>query len=367
MKKDFSQSLPKATPISELINRLNQADKPLSARLLRRLSDLPAADQRELRKAWGELDRDTKLNLVKRLIRLAERDTLVSFVEVGHIALSDLEMDVRALAFPLLADDVSLHTRKMIFNAAKSDPSELVRSAAIAALGQYVYLGELEKIPPAEHKAIESFLFSLLANPENPESSRIRALESVGYSSNSLVNLHITEALRNRNNDWVRSALIAISRSADEKWADTVLEYIEDSNSLLQLEAIRAAGELELARARKRIVELLLSDELDDNLFRAAVTALSQIGGGNALKTLEKLQKTHTTPMEVQLLEEAIENLEMSEGFAPLGIMRLDDMEADEWEEDDIAEDLLESEDWDDIADIAVNEESESNDADDID
>ncbi len=80
----------------------------------------------------------------------------------------------------------------------------------------------------------------------NPMLLRRRAIESLGYSSNPEIDELIRKAYNESDKKMVASAIFAMGRSANETWKDIVISNLQNNSVDIQVEAVRAAGELEL-------------------------------------------------------------------------------------------------------------------------
>jgi HEAT repeat protein len=205
-----------------------------------------------------------------------------------------------------------------LFELLDHDENPEVRAQAASALGRFVYLGEVGKIPAATLKQTEEKLFNVFES-DRDELVQRRALESLGYSSRPEVPDLIEEAYGSDDDDWITSALYAMGRSADDRWAPVVIERLNDPSTELSSEAARAAGELELGDALPALVDLL-QDE-DSELRLAAAWSLSQIGGNGVADALEEALERAEDDDEVDLIENAIENLALTHEMIDLNII----------------------------------------------
>ena len=338
-------------PFKQVIADLLDQSKPFSPTYLHRFSDIDPADLAAVRIAWPQVNVDRRLSLLEDLEDLADSDTLVSFDDFARFALEDSDPRVRAVAIRLLWESEDARLIPILIKIMRVDPDETVRATAAGGLGLFVYLGEVEDIPEDKLKQVEESLLSVYLGQDKPLVRR-RALEALGYSSRDEVPAYLETAYASGDKDWMASAIFAMGRSADDRWEKQVLAMLDHPEPDVMLEAIRAAGELELNDARKPLFELLKDNEdLDVDLRSAAIWSLSQIGGEGVRELFEKLSEDTEDEDEQFIIEEAIDNLNFKEGMGGLGMFDLIptideehthvvDLNAGEEEEED-DEDLL--------------------------
>jgi HEAT repeat protein len=340
----MSEKLSKFAPV---LDALQDYDHPFPPRLLRDFSDLPPNHLHDLRLIWPEIKSERKIALLEDLENVAESDSLVSFDEFAKLALKDEDPAVRVLSIRLLWECeetrlVSIFTEMML-----SDDSPDVRAAAASALGKFVLLGELETIPETIRVANVQNLIDVVKGEDLPMVRR-RALESLGYSSHPKVPELIETALSQSDIQWLTSALYAIGRSADERWAERVISHLDSTDGEVIFEAVHAAGELELEDARDILMEKLDETLEDQELRYAIIWSLSQIGGESVKKKLEELLEKSPDDDEVEWIEKALDNLELGGQMNGLELMEFDspenldeDGEEDDEEEDELDDDFL--------------------------
>jgi HEAT repeat protein len=105
-------------------------------------------------------------------------------------------------------------------------------------------------------------------------------------------------------------------------------------DSLVRYEAVRAAGELEMSAAREALFDLIEEGTDDEDLYFAAIWALSKIGGQGVRKLIEASIEDAEDDEEVTFLEEALENLDFTEQTNMFDMMVFDDDDGDEDEDD---------------------------------
>ncbi|MEX2162020.1 MAG: HEAT repeat domain-containing protein [Anaerolineales bacterium] len=302
----------------DVIVALRDEEQPFPARYLYRFSELEGEELGLLTRIWFGLSAQRRLGILEDLETLAEGNTILHFDAVNRIALGDEDARVRLTAVRALWSSEDVGLLPGLFEMLATDESNEVRAQAAAALGRFVYLGELGKIPEASLKSIEDRLFKVLES--NSDSLvRRRALESLGYSSRPEVPDLIEQAYERDDDEWVISALFAMGRSADDRWGPLVIERLKDTDAELSREAARAAGELELGEALPALLELL--HEEDSELRLAAAWSLSQIGGNGVEDALEELLERTEDEDETDLIEDALENLAFTHEMADMNIL----------------------------------------------
>lgn len=339
------------THILEALANYNESFPP---RMLRSFSDLSPLHLRELKKIWPTLKRERKVSLLEDLETVAESDTLVSFDELAKMSLTDGDPAVRVLSIRLLWECEEARLIPIFTEMMHSDSAEDVRAAAASALGKFVYLGELETISDALRISSLQNLIDVVIGEDLPMVRR-RALESLGYSSHSKVPGLIQQALEQEDTQWLTSALYAIGRSADDKWSEIVLRYLNSPDSEVLFEAVRAAGELELEDARDVLFDLLENTAEDQELRFAIIWSLSQIGGKGVKQKFEEMVEKCTDDEEAEWLEKALENLELGGDLDSMEMMELDEDQTDSaddeetddpYSDDDLLEESLDDDEY---------------------
>lgn len=344
-------------PFPQVLAQLLDMDKPFPPVHLHRFSDLSGSELIQFKETWPKVDPNRRLAIAEDLEELAETDTQVSFDEMAKFSLEDADPRVRATAVRILWENEDPKLAPVFLKMMEKDADDVVRASAAAALGAFVYLGELDKISPLLKKRVEDALLQVHTGGDLPLVRR-RALESLGYSGRDEVPDLLKAALKSKDTEWKASALFAMGRSADEeRWGATILQRLSDSDAEVQLEAVRAAGQLELNPARQPLLRMLeQGDELDEDVRMAAIWSLSQIGGEEVRPLLEKLENEAQDDDEADFIELAIDNLATIQdipGFGMLDalagldlegharIVDLSEKEAGEMEDDEDEDDFM--------------------------
>jgi HEAT repeat protein len=337
-------------PFQSVLDALIESGKPFPSSFLTRFSDIQASDLALLKNHWADVKPKRRLSLVEDLIKFNEKTTIVCFDDVAIFFLSDEDARVRTAAIRLLRESEDPRLVDRLITLLERDKQLIVRAAAASGLGMFVLLGELDKISPEKLSRIERVLLPRITGTDD-DLIRRGALEAMGYSSRKEIPGLIADAFDESDPDWVASALVAMGRSASEEWEMPILRSLFHQDAVVRMEAIRAAGALNLTRAVEPLLEMLDSGgEMTRELRYAAIWSLSEIGGEKASAALEALLDEAATDEEADFIDEAIENVGSSNS---LGLDFLDlnglDHSGSEFEdsEEDLINDAFESEDED--------------------
>jgi HEAT repeat protein len=309
-------------PFLTIIAALLDESKPFPAHYLHRFSDLEPVDLNIISESWSQVSIHRKITLLEDLEDLSEADTMTSFDSLARSRLSDPNGQIRIRAIRLLWDCEDARLVPVFLNILNNDEDIEVQAAVANALGQFVYLGELDKIPVETHHNIEDQLLEVVSS-DKANLLRRRALESLGYSGRSEVVPLIEDAFRKNDRDWTVSALFAMGRSCDDHWIPQIISQLRSPLEDLRSEAIHATGELEIKSARPILLDLL-EDEEDLDIRHELIWALSRIGGEGVRLKLEELQELEEIDEEVDFIEEALDALSSTEEMGGFSIFDID-------------------------------------------
>jgi len=299
------------TDLRQLLETLSDPARPVSASSLETLSDLESSRLRGFQDAWATWTPERKFEVLEHLGRIANENIELDFGRIDRLALADPDAGVRRQAILNLweCEDSSLGQRLAALLVA--DPSADVRAAAAAALGRFVYLGEVEEIDEQLLRQVEDRL--LAAQRGDPdEAVRQRGLESLGYSSRSEVPALIEAAYRSGDENKIQAGLKAMARSANPVWEEYVLENLHHAAPGIRVEATRAAGELDIRSSVDDLIDL--TEDAIDQVRQAAIWSLAQIGGEAATQALTRLLERADNEDEASLLEDALDYIAFVEG-----------------------------------------------------
>lgn len=266
----------------------------------------------------NELSKEEKIALLNRLLESGEAfyDDQPTFMAY----LSDPDPDVRILAIQGLWDYPDPDVIDPLIDMADHDPDQQVRNRAVVALGRYVYEGEMAdydydlgpledtireaELPQASYQRVVAFLLDIARNPSSPLDAQRYSIEALGFSSDPEIADLVEQAYHNPNLDMKASALFAMGRSGLARWEPYVMAELDSPHPQVQLEAVRAAGELFLDEATPELLELARS-ATDPDVRREAIWALGHTTSLEAWQLIDDIASDPGEDEETRQLAEA--------------------------------------------------------------
>ena len=337
---------PDEFPFQSVLDALLDTESPFPPSHLYQLSDLDPLELAQLKEVWPRLPTWRRKALLEDAAELSEDDTLLSFLELGILAIKDIDPQVRVAAIRTLSDYEERDLIQVLLELLQPEEDEEVQAEAASSLGRFVYLGEIEELRPEVLRRIEDNLLNATMQSKS-DLVRRRALESLGYSSRSEIAPLIEAAYRSEDKDWIASSLYAMSCSANDDWKPHIMAMLQSNLPLLRYEAARAAGELEIMEARPHLIDLL--DDADENTRNACIWSLSQIGGEGVREILENLYEETEDEDELEYIESALDNLAFNEEIKLFPIFDFPEFVEDEDLEDYL--DLMDDDNEEDFDD----------------
>ena len=282
---------------------------------LAELSDLDAERLDGFALTWQDLSPGRRHALLEDLGSLSNEKIELTFEAINRVALDDSDPAVRQQAIENLWESEDPALVGSLINLLNDDPVPEVRGAAGKALGVYVFIVETREFDPGIQLRLEEALL-LAARSDVNDVVRDLCLRSLGYSSRPEVPALIEGAYATQDEFRVASALRAMAHSANASWGEHVMAHLHDGFPIIRLEAVRAAGQIELNEGVPDLIELL--EDVDVSIRRAAMWSLGQIGGSRASETLNSLAEQEMDEIEQATLHDAIDNLAFGEGALDL-------------------------------------------------
>lgn len=323
-----------STSFQSVLDTLLSDRKDFPRRYLQEFSDIGALELKAVLDIWPRVKPSRKLTLLEELDALAEVDTLVSFDDFARALLTDPDPEIQTRAIRLLDECEDTKLVPSFLDMLKNDSNVNVRIEAANALNLFVDLGELEEIPESIYHQVEDALLAAAASEDDVRVRRT-ALESLGYSSRPEVITLIESAFHRADPAWQASALVAMGRSADERWDDQVTRSLVHVDDRIRKAAVQSAGELSLSSARPILLKML-GEEEEPTILSAVIWSLSQIGGEDVRTYLESLMDHLEDDEQIAFLEEALDNLAFTEDLDRFDLLAFDpDDELVELEDED--------------------------------
>ncbi|GAB4543156.1 MAG: hypothetical protein Kow0063_35990 [Anaerolineae bacterium] len=281
----------------------------------------------------NHIDREEKLALLRQLIESEDlfQDNQATF----QAYLADPDPEVRSLAIRGLWDYPDPALIDTFIDIIEHDPDQSVRNRAISALGRYVYEGEMAdydfdwgamedimregELPEASYRQVLAFLLDIARDPAADLDARRFSIEALGFSSEPAIARLIEQAYHDPHLDMKVSALFAMGRSGLERWDPYILAELDSPEPRLQLEAVRAAGELFLDEAAPALIHLAQT-ATDPTLRHEAIWALAHTTSLEAWQLLDDIANDPTEDKETrELAEAALDEFEMFQGMDEAG------------------------------------------------
>ncbi len=313
--------------LHKILDSLLDESQPVPTLDLAQLSDLDSAGAQTVTERWKDTPTANRQAVIHQLGQLAQDHFELDFECVNRIALDDTDPEVRRQAVANLWECEDPELARKLIQLIGEDEDDAVRARAAEALGRFVYLGEVDKLDPALHKALEDHLLALV-QAESPSEVGLRALESLGYSSRPEVGGLIEVAYASSEEAVRRAGVMAMGRSAHEKWVPAVAEALHNPSPHIREEAARAAGELEARSTVPSLIELLEDARL--SVRRAAIWSLGVIGGQRSEKALLAIQENEAFAEDAGLIEDALDYLNFLSSTPDFLLMDLDGPDDDE-------------------------------------
>lgn len=293
-------------PFSEVLENTFEAD-PIPVHLLFNLSDMEPEDWARFQQAWGKADDERRQVIMRHLADIVEEAYYVDYSPIFKLGIEDESPGVRVAALDGLWDSTDAWFVPLLIGMMQSDPNVEVRTAAAKALAHYVLLAEWGQMPIRVARPIVEALLAEYEQDETAVSVKRAALEGLGAAAHPRVETLIEEAYNSRLADMRLSAVFAMGNSADVRWLPIILAELENLDTEMQIEAIRAAGAMGRSDAVEPLSDMI--DDEDSDIRAAVIAALGQIGGDGPQSLLARLMDDEDYEDLHELIEETIEEM----------------------------------------------------------
>ncbi len=307
MKKKPTKELPFADILTALFTR-----EPVPIHLLFHLSDLLPENVAAFAHQWESVTEERRQVLVRHLADLSEENAETNFEAIFTLCLQDKNPEIRIAALDGLWDSSNTKLIMPIVHLLQTDPQQMVRAAAAAALTHYVLMAEWGEIPLRFSQPITQALLAVYRDETNSLPLKKAALEALGGSNHPDVPGLIEAAYESHWFELQLSAVFAMGNSADARWLSTIIAEMSNPAVEMRAEAARAAGALGKSDALEGLEQLTMDEDQDVAL--AAVAALGQIGGDEASRILTELAEDPEYEHLYEAIDEALEEIDLFAG-----------------------------------------------------
>jgi HEAT repeat protein len=330
---------------ADVLNKIANEDRLHTASLYI-FSKMDPSTLDVFRSVWPTIADQRRRDIMQELVELAEVNFEVDFDPVFLLALGDEDAEVRAYAINGLWENQNPALIGPLLHLLHTDETALVRAAAATALGQFLYLSEIEELEPETVAPIKEALLTTIHLPAEDIDVRRRAVEAIAFLSEPGITQLIEAAYYDDNPKMQISAIFAMGRNADKRWLPRVLTELDNDDTEICFEAARACGELEASEAVPKLISLVKNRGTDLEVQEMAIWALGRIGGEAARVTLERCLSSKIETI-AQAADDALEELTLfSDTFDMF------DFDEEDFEDD---EDLFANEENDDEIDDYLN------------
>lgn len=289
-----------------LLQQLSDTSRPVRSVDLFALSDATRDRLEEFERTWDEMAEARRLELVSAMVEQAEANIHLNFHAVLRALLRDTDARVRRLAIEGLWEDERTSLIPSLVALLQGDPEAEVRATAAVSLGRYMLLAALGDIDEKPVQAVEQALRDAWFRSGELIAVRRRALEGLACCESRGISEMIRNAYYDDDALMRQSALFAMGRTADSRWAKLVLAELESYEPAMRFEAAQAAGEMGLRSAVAPLVERI--EDVDSTVREAAVIALGKIGGPDARRVLQAVLRSDDEAL-AQAAEDALDEL----------------------------------------------------------
>jgi len=301
----------KKNQFSDILSELRENNRELTYKEIQSFSDLSEENLAQFRQTWNLLSNKRKEMFFELLLVEFMSNTLMDFSEIALIGLNDEDPIIRRGSLKLLMDNRKSYFLDQLISISKQDPDTEVRLDAISTLGYFLMDMETAERGKNKAKKVLKALESLMESPD--KLTRLRVMEALAYVDHPAIIPLVYASLTSNIDTEIASGLRAVQNSLNQRWAANVIENLDHPNPDVQYEAIKAVGELQLKRARNRILRLLAQfDQLDDDILDATILTASQLGGNQVREMIEMIEEVFEDEEDMaELFEEAKSNLEL--------------------------------------------------------
>jgi len=271
------------------LRELTDPSIKLKAAGLATLSALHTEQKAELANVWRGIPIERRREVVQELLDLEEDNVEFDFDAVFLQGLGDDDAEVRLGSVRGLWEHEGVELIPRLLTLLREDDDAAVRAEAALALGRFVLRSEEGRLRERHSKAVESELREVIANSDEIEEVRARAIEAIGPHDAAWVRQAISEAYESGVRRLKVAAVHAMGRSCERRWLPLLLRELSNEEAEVRYEAATALGSLGDESTVANLVPAL--SDPDEEVREAAIAALGDIGGREARDALLELSR----------------------------------------------------------------------------
>jgi HEAT repeat protein len=166
------------------------------------------------------------------------------------------------------------------------------------------------KLPDARASVVKEVLLRAFRRIGEDQDVLVAALNAMAPWEDEQVRQAIRETYESTDPQMKAGAVCAMGVNLDPGWERFIVTELSSGYPEVRYQAALSAGELELTSAASDLIEL--TKDADSDVRLAAVSALGQIGGGEARRTLQRLAAGDDAALR-DAAEESLERLQFGE------------------------------------------------------
>ncbi len=293
--------------LATCLAELEDEDAPLSYSNLIELSDLVSAEMPQFIVAWNQVSSERRVQVVERLVELAEENARLDFTSILKIALADDDHQVQEKAIAGMWEGEDRAVIPLLLNILDSDAPSHVRASAAGALGRFASLAQEDKLLPKDAQLVQDSLMRSLQDDNDALEVRRRALEAVSHFDTPRIHDYIRWAYGSGEERLKTSSIYAMGKTQETAWLPAIISELRNGNPSLRYEAACACGELGEEDVVHHLIPLLEDD--DTQVQMAAVSAMANIGGPLAKRALRHCLRNCDDAIK-EAVQEALEEMD---------------------------------------------------------
>ena len=294
--------------IADYLEELRDPEKKLTSGGLAQLSGLIAEEEAAFVGGWEGIPAARRLEILTRLVEMADDSAGMDFYSVFSHALHDEEPAVRSHAIQGLWETDDRRTIPKLVERLEQDSADEVRASAAQVLGHFAALADSGKLAKRDMERVWTALIAALEDDDEPLVVRRRALEAIAVFRDPALRTWIQWGYDHAEPLLRQSAIYAMGRTCDPAWLDILIDEMESDDPAMRFEAANAVRDIGDEDALPHLAELVA--DLDSQVALAALQSIAAIGGAKARAMLRAYADNDDEPAVQEAAQEALTILE---------------------------------------------------------